>query len=129
MNEQLERVMVPVILGNNTEALTTARRLYRRYGVLSHLYCTRPSWFAYLLSYVRVVRTPDYLQGDLLLEDLCSFAREYPDLLFCLIPCTEQYRAFCMAHAAELEPYYVIMQPEQLAHGQLPYLTKEELPI
>ena len=70
MKEQLNRVMVPVILGDSPQATTIARRLYRRLGVVSHVYCARPSIFTYLLSYVRVVRTPDYLQGELLLEDL-----------------------------------------------------------
>jgi len=129
MKEQLNRVMVPVILGDGPQATAIARRLYRRYGVISHIYCTHPSIFTYLLSYVRVVRTPDYLQGELLLEDLRIFSKEYPDLLFCLIPCSDQYRAFCLAHARELEPYYVILQPEQLQKDALPYLSKEELPV
>lgn len=129
MKEQLNRVLVPVLLGDNATSHAAARKLYRRFGVISHIYCDRPSWFTYFLSYVRVVRTPDYMQGPLLSEDLCAFAREYPDLLFCLIPCTEQYRAFCMANATLLEPYYVITEAEQLMHGSLPYLTKEELPV
>lgn len=129
MKEQLNRVMVPVLLGSNTQALTTARRLYRRYGVISHVYCAHPRWYTYLLSYIRVVRAPDYMQGELLLQDLCTFAMEYPDLLFCLIPCTEQYKSFCMAHTPGLEPYYVIVEPEQLACGTLPYLSKEELTV
>ena len=90
MKEQLNRVMVPVLLGYNAQALGVARKLYYRYDVISHLYCTRPPFFTFLLSYVRIVRQPVYLQGDLLCSDLCSFAGEYPDLLFCLIPCTEQ---------------------------------------
>ena len=129
MKEQLNRVMVPVLLGDGAQAKGIARKLYRRFGVISHIYCTRPSLFTYLLSYVRVVRMPDYLQGELLLEDLCTFAREYPDLLFCLIPCSDRYRAFCLAHAKELEPYYIILQPEQLQQDALPYLSKEELPV
>lgn len=129
MQEQLNRVMVPVLLGNGTRPLGIARKLYRRFGVISHLYCTRPHWYAYLLSYVRIVRIPDYMQGDLLCRDLQNFSSEYPDLLFCLIPCTEQDKAFCMAHEAELEAYYVIVEPDRLAHGSLPYLSKEELPI
>lgn len=129
MKEQLNRVMVPVILGDGTQAKSIARKLYRRFGVISHIYCATPSLFTYLLSYIRVVRMPDYLQGELLLEDLCTFAREYPDLLFCLIPCNDGFRSFCMAHARRLEPYYVILQPEQLMLGTLPYLSKEELPV
>ena len=129
MKEQLNRVMVPVMLGDGPQATAIARKLYRRFGVVSHVYCAHPSIFTYLLSYVRVVRTPDYLQGELLLEDLRIFAGEYPDLLFCLIPCSDRYRAFCLAHAKELESYYVILQPEQLGRDALPYLSKEELPV
>ncbi len=128
MKEQLNRVMVPVLLGSSAKAMQIARALYLRYDVVSHLYCARPVILPYLLSYVRVVRVPSYMQGELLCRDLVSFASEYPDLLFCLIPCTVQDKAFCMAHAAELEPYYIISEPEQLSRGTLSYLTKEELP-
>ncbi len=129
MKEQLNRVLVPVLLGDGADALKIARRLHRRYGVLSHLYCTRPGLGAHLCACVRIVRTPSYLQGDLLCADLRAFAMEYPDLMFCLIPCTEDYKIFCTAHAAELEAYYVIVQPEQLQIDALPYLQKEELPV
>lgn len=129
MTEQLNRVMVPVLLGSNAKAIRIAHMLYLRYDVVSHLYSTRPVLLPYLLSYVRVVRVPDYMQGELLCRDLVSFAAEYPDLLFCLIPCTEQGKAFCMAYTKELEPYYIIPEPEQLCRGTLSYLTKEELPI
>ena len=129
MNEQLNRVLVPVILGNGARPLKIARRLYKCYGVLSHIYCSKPALLAHFCAYVSIVRTPAYLRGDLLCADLCAFAKEYPDLLFCLIPCTEDYRVFCTAHAHELEPYYVIAQPEQLQEDALPYLAKEELPV
>jgi predicted ATP-grasp superfamily ATP-dependent carboligase len=129
MKEQLNRVMVPVMLGSSAQTLSIARKLYRKYGVISHMYSTHPAWYTYLLSFVRVVRLPVYMQGELLFEDLRSFSEQYPDLLFCLIPCTQEYKAFCMAHAVRLESYYVIMEPEQLAHGSLPYLSAEEMPV
>ena len=129
MEEQLNRVLVPVLLGDGTGTLKIARRLYRDYGVISHLYCTRPRISAHFCHFVRVVRIPDFMQGALLCRDLCAFAAEYPDLLFCLIPCTEDYEHFCLAHQAALETHYVIVQPEQLQHHTLPYLATEELPI
>ena len=128
VKEQLERVMVPVLLGDGAQAIRVARKLYRSYGVISHLYCSRPSIFLYLLSFVRVVRIPDYMQGELLIEDLRTFAQQYPDLLFCLIPCTEAYCVFCTACKEKLEPYYIFVDPAQLQGGTLPYLSKEELP-
>ena len=129
MKEQLNRVLVPVLLGDGAQPLKIARRLYRRYGVLSHIYCSRPALLAHFCACVRLVRMPPYLQGELLCADLCAFAKEYPDLLFCLIPCTDDYKAFCTAHAEQLEPYYVMVQPEQLQRDALPYLCKEELPV
>ena len=129
MDEQLNRVLVPVLLGDGAKPLKIARRLYRRYRVLSHVYCTRPSLGAYFCGCVRVVRVPTFLQGDLLCNDLLAFAAEYPDLLFCLIPCTDAYEHFCAAHAAKLEAYYVIATPTQLQTHTLPYLAKEELPV
>ena len=31
--------LVPVLLGVSPEAMQTARRLFRKYGVVSHLFC------------------------------------------------------------------------------------------
>lgn len=129
MKEQLERVLVPVLLGNGTQPIKIARGLHKRYGVLSHIYCSRPALCAHFCACVRLVRTPSYLRGELLCADLLAFSEQYPDLLFCLIPCTEEYRVFCTAYAQALESHYVIVQPEQLQHDALPYLMKEELPI
>lgn len=129
MEEQLNRVLVPVLLGDGTQPVRIARKLYRRYRVLSHIYCSRPALLAHFCACVRLVRTPSYLRGELLCADLCAFAKEYPDLLFCLIPCTEDYRVFCAAHAEKLEPYYVVVQPEQLQRDALSCLFKEELPV
>ncbi len=129
MKEQLNRVLVPVLLGDGGQTLKIARKLYRRYGVLSHIYCSRPPLSAHFCACVRIVRTPPYLQGELLCTDLCAFAEEYPELLFCLIPCTEDHKVFCIAHADQLEPYYIMVQPEQLGYGALSYPQKEELPI
>lgn len=129
MKEQLHRVLVPVLLGDSFLALRIALKLHKRYGVISHLYCTQPGLLAHLCSCVRIVRTPPYLQGELLCTDLRAFAKEYPDLLFCLIPCTEEGKVFCVTHAAELEAYFLIVDAEQLVHGMLPYLSKEDIPV
>ena len=129
MEEQLNRVLVPVLLGDGAQPVRIARGLHKRYGVLSHIYCSRPALLVHFCACVRVVRTPSYLRGELLCADLRAFSEQYPDLLFCLIPCTEDSRVFCAAHAQALEPYYVIVQPEQLEHDTLPYLIKEELPV
>lgn len=126
---QLENVLVPVMLGNSRQAPLLARRLWRKYRVVSHVFASRPFWLCHLLHYMRVVRLPDYLQGELLWYDLREFAEQYPDLLFCLIPCDDAAQHFCCAHAAEIEPYYMTVLPEQLSADTLPYLAKEELPI
>ena len=129
MEEQLNRVLVPVLLGDGAQPVRIARGLHKRYGVLSHIYCSRPALLVHFCACVRVVRTPSYLQGDLLCQDLCTFAKEYPDLLFCLIPCSDDYKIFCTAHAAKLESYYVMVQPEQVQDDALFYPYTEEVPV
>lgn len=127
--QQLENILVPVMLGNSISAPLLARRLWRRYRVISHVFGTRPSLLCHVLHYVRTVRLAPYMQDRLLCRDLRAFAEEYPDLLFCLIPCDDAGRQFCTRHAAELEAYYMTVLPEQLADTTLPYLQKEEMPI
>lgn len=127
--QQLENILVPVLLGNSPRTSALARRLWRRYRVISHVFTSRPRPSSYLLHCVRVVRLPQYLQGELLLQDLREFALEYPELLFCLIPCDADALDFCAVYAKELESCYMTVLPEQLDTDTLPYLQKEELPI
>ena len=127
--QQLENLLVPVLLGNSLQAPMLARRLWRRWRVISHVFASRPAWPCYLLHSVRVLRLPDYIRDELLCDDLRNFARQYPDLLFCLIPCDAAARAFCERYATALEADYITILPEQLDGDTLPYLQKEEMPI
>ena len=130
-DELLSGELVPVLLGTSAEAMQTARRFFKKYGTVSHVFCHRlplTSRLSFSVKYHPI----QHSAGDLLmLTALKDFAKQLgnADLILYLIPCTEDYRVFCAAHAQALEPYYVIVQPEQLEHDTLPYLIKEELPL
>lgn len=114
-NEILSGEIVPVLLGASPEGNRTARRLFGRYHVLSHLFCESVPFSARLTCCMKfhVIR---HTSGDsLMLTALLDFARQLgqADLILYLIPCTPDYANFVWRNRAALECNYVIAdQPE-----------------
>ena len=93
MNDVLSGAIVPVLLGLSTEASETAHRMYRRHGVISHVFCDKIPFSMRLslcMKFHRIAQT----QGEqLMLQALTDFADQLgnADLILYLIPCNEYY--------------------------------------
>lgn len=113
----LSSEIVPVLLGYAPEALETARRMYRRFGVVSHVFCDSiplPARISLSCKF-HIVRHKN--AGDrLLLQALTDFAEqlENADLILYLIPCTEQDAAMLWKSREALEGRYVIADRREL---------------
>ena len=112
--------LIPVILGDGTEARDVARDLHGRYGVLSHVFCRKPSLALRLSIYVKlhiVRKTPE---EQLLLHALLDFARQldHADRILCLIPTSSEYADLLLKNREELEAYYVLTEEKAPASGE-----------
>ena len=110
MNDVLSGAIVPNLLGLTTEASETAHRMYRRHGVMSHVFCERIPFSMRLSLCMKFHRIPDTTGDELMLQALIDFADQLgnADLILYLIPCNEHYTKFVWDHAEDLERRFVI---------------------
>ena len=110
MNDVLSGAIVPVLLGVTPEASETAHRMYRRHGVMSHVFCDRIPLASRLSLCMKFHRIPQTAGEQLLLQALADFSDQLgnADLILYLIPCNEHYTKLVWDHAEELERRFVI---------------------
>ena len=108
--------LIPVLLGVSTEVSDTAHRMYREYGVVSHVFCERVP-ISMRLSLWMKFHVVGHTQGErLMLDALTDFANQLgnADVILYLIPCTEQYANVVWENCAALEGKYVIASREEM---------------
>ncbi len=110
MTDVLSGELVPILLGHSREAAETARRFFKQYGTVSHLFCERIPLTMRLCTCIKFHVVP-HASGDvLLLNALKDYAAQLgnADLILYLIPCTVDDANFIWRNRAELERYFVV---------------------
>ena len=114
-DEILGSELVPVLLGVSSEAMQTARRFFKKFNTISHVFCDRIPLYARLSICVRYHSVHHGAGDSLMVTALRDYACQLgnADVILYLLPCTEDYANFVWRNREELEPYYVIAdQPE-----------------
>lgn len=116
MNDVLSGAIVPVLLGMTAEASETAHRLYRRHGVMSHVFCDKIPLTSRLSLCMKFHRIPTTVGDALMLQALSDFADQLgnADLILYLIPCNEHYTKLVWDHAENLERRFVIADRDEM---------------
>lgn len=116
MNDVLSGAIVPVLLGMTAEASETAHRLYRRHGVMSHVFCDKIPLTSRLSLCMKFHRIPTTAGDALMLQALSDFADQLgnADLILYLIPCNEHYTKLVWDHAENLERRFVIADRDEM---------------
>lgn len=129
--EILAGELVPVLLGQAVETNETAKRIFRQYRLVSHVFCERkPRVFG--LTFCTKYHTVRHGAGErLLLTALLDFAAQLgnADVILYLIPCTVDYANFVWRYREDLEPHYVIAdwgEMQKVWYGEDTPDTKEE---
>ena len=101
--------LIPVLLGASAEAQRTARRLFRKYGKISRLFCSKAPVASILAPYVKVHAIHSE-SNQLMLTALEDFAiqAKHADVVLYLIPCTMEDSNFVWKNREFLEQHYVI---------------------
>ena len=113
---ELSGELVPVLLGLSQEVNETARRMYRRYGVVSHVFCEKIP-IAMRLSLCMKFHVIRHTSDErLMTQALHDFADQLgnAEVILYLIPCTEEYANFVWAHCENLEGKFVIASKEEM---------------
>lgn len=110
MADILSGELIPVLLGISPEVSETAHRMYRQYGVVSHVFCDKiplAMRLSLCMKFHVIRRTTDQ---RLLTQALNDFAEQLgnADVILYLIPCTEEYAAMVWEQREDLERRFVI---------------------
>ena len=115
-SEILAGELIPFLLGQSVETNETAKRIFRQYRLISHVFCERkPHVFG--LTFCTKYHLIRHAAGEeLMLTALLDFARRQngADVIYYLIPCTVDYAGFVWRHRDALEPYYVVADWEEM---------------
>lgn len=108
--------LIPVLLGVSAEVNDTAHRMYREYGVISHVFCDRIPLAMRLSLCMKFHIVKSTANEQLMIDALTDFATQLgnADVILYLIPCTEHYASIVWERSAELEGRYVIASREEM---------------
>ena len=115
-DDLLSGELVPVLLGTSPDTLRAARRYFKKYGTISHVFGDRialPTRLSLCMKY-HFVR---HHAGDhLMLTALKDYAKQLgnADLILYLIPCTEDYANFIWRNREILERFFVIANSDEM---------------
>ena len=132
MTDVLSGELVPVILGMSAEANETAHRMYRKYGVISHVFCDKiplPMRLSLCMKF-HIIRH-SAANERLMLRALNDYAEQLgnAEVILYLIPCTERYANMIWQNRDRLERCFVIAdkpEMERVWFGEEPDPIKEE---
>ncbi len=116
VKDTLAGEIIPVLLGVSTEVNETAHRMYREYGVVSHVFCEKIP-LPMRLSLCMKFHIISHTNGErLMIDALSDFANQLgnADVILYLIPCTEEYANLIWEKHEELEGKYVIASREEM---------------
>ena len=116
VKELLSGELIPVLLGYSPEAVDTAHRMFRKYGVVSHVFCEKvslPQRLSICMKFHQINRT---VGEELMQNALLDFASqlENKDVILYLIPCTEVYANMVWQNRDNLESRFVIANRREM---------------
>ena len=108
--------LVPVLLGFSQETNETAQRMYRKYGVISHVFCDKRS-LSMRFSLCMKIHTVKHTANEMLMmQALTDFSEQLgnKEVILYLIPCTEEYMRMVWNHRDALERRFVIADKQEM---------------
>lgn len=135
MADILSGELIPVLLGISPEVSETAHRMYRQYGVVSHVFCDKiplAMRLSLCMKFHVIRRTTDQ---RLLIQALNDFAEQLgnADVILYLIPCTQEDAAMVWEQREDLERRFVIADRAEMHRvwfgEDLPTQKRKEEPI
>lgn len=108
--------LIPVLLGTSPEALETARRFFKKYGTVSHMFCDRVPLSVHFSLCIKYHSVRHSAGEELMLTALKDFAKQlgHADVILYLIPCTVDDSNFVWRNREILEPFFVIADPHEM---------------
>lgn len=113
MEDLLQEVLYPVMLGSNTACHATVRKLQKRFGVDCTVLTGKRAITLRFMPGVRLIHAPATLSDDLLLQMLCDIEAEIHCAIPLLVLCDGAYRDFVERNRAVLEAHFILRYAEE----------------
>ncbi len=116
VNDTISGELVPILLGVSPETSETAHRMFRQYGIVSHVFCDKIPLSMRLSLCMKFHLVPHTAGEQLMLHALSDFANqlENADVILYLIPCTEAFTNLIWLHKEQLERRFVIANKREM---------------
>ena len=111
MNWLDHEYLVPVIIGNDREAIKAAKALYKVTHIDAHLFAES---FSFLQKLSFNCHSVDPMRDEFLLESLLAFANNYEDYYFPVIIVRECNKSFVERYSDAIEAAYVTVNVSEL---------------
>lgn len=108
--------LVPVLLGYSAETSETAQRMYRKYGVISHVFCDKRPLSMRLSLCIKSHTVKHTANEMLMMQALTDFSEQLgnKEVILYLIPCTEEYARMVWEHRDSLERRFVLADKQEM---------------
>ena len=115
-DDLLSGELVPVLLGTSPDTVRTARRYFKKYGTVSHVFGDRIALQARISLCMKYHFVRHHAGDHLMLTALKDYAKQLgnADLILYLIPCTEDYANFIWRNRETLERFFVIANSDEM---------------
>ena len=126
--EILSGELVPVLLGLSPESVETAQRMYRKYSVISHVFCEKLPLHMRLSLCMKFHVIPSTTNEQLMIRALTDFADHFQnaDVILYLIPCTSHYANLIWHHHDILEGLFVLADQREM---RAVWFGADEMPL
>jgi len=116
VNDVLGGELVPILLGISPETSEAAHRTFKKYGVVSHVFCDKIPFSMHFSLCMKFHVIPHTEGEQLMLRALLDFADqlENADLILYLTPCTEAYANLIWLHKEQLERRFVLADKQEM---------------
>ena len=112
IRKEAKEYFVPIILGNGSSARGLARRIYRKYGIISLILDEKGSLLQLLDPTNRFFKLTPAKSSAFTALQLLDLASQMPYTLPLLIPCTNKYLKAVEENRELLESSFVISRAE-----------------
>ena len=108
--EILSGELVPVLLGCSVHTAELSLKIFRRYGVVSHVFCNKIPLSLRFSAFLRFHKVGKTRGQALMTTALLDFAEQMgnADVILYLFPCSEEYVDFLWDQQEALESRYVL---------------------
>ncbi len=112
----LSEDLSPILLGYSSQTDEIAKLLFRRYRIISHVFCEHVPFFRRFSPVMKLHLFQHMVSDELVVTALEEFSESVrnPDVILYLVPTTRRYARLILTYKERLESRFVIAGTDDL---------------